>query len=255
MAVNVNTVYQTVLFILNKEQRGYVTPAEFNSLAAQVQDEIFESYFPDANQVNRQNQNNTQNSTEFFNIFKNISYKLTPFIEEVFFLENAPGSSDFLYPTGSGAIINKTVYNIGDIVSIYTGNSDVSSITQLVSKSDYNKIIRSKLTAPTKKNPIVYIKPSTDSTTGGILNISPKPSSVLVNVIFKPVNATWRFSTGTNSSYVYDSVNSTNFELDISEQSNIIMRILKYCGVIINNPTIIQTAAQDIQETSINEKS
>ena len=30
MAINVNTVYQTVLLILNKEQRGYMTPLEFN---------------------------------------------------------------------------------------------------------------------------------------------------------------------------------------------------------------------------------
>ena len=30
MAINVNTVYQTVLLILNKEQRGYITPDEFN---------------------------------------------------------------------------------------------------------------------------------------------------------------------------------------------------------------------------------
>lgn len=37
MAVNVNTVYQTVLYLLNKEQRGYVTPAEFNSVADMVQ--------------------------------------------------------------------------------------------------------------------------------------------------------------------------------------------------------------------------
>ena len=79
MAVNVNTVYTTVLYILNKEQRGYVTPTEFNSLAAQVQEEIFNSYFPDGNQVNRQNQQNTQNDTEFFNVFKDISYKLYPF--------------------------------------------------------------------------------------------------------------------------------------------------------------------------------
>ena len=79
MAVSVNTVYQTVLYILNKEQRGYITPAEFNSLAAQVQAEIFRSYFPDGNQVNRQNQNNTQNDTEFFNMFKDIAYKLYPF--------------------------------------------------------------------------------------------------------------------------------------------------------------------------------
>ena len=47
MAVNVDTVYQTVLAIANKEQRGYLTPEEFNSLAEQVQLEIFEKYFED----------------------------------------------------------------------------------------------------------------------------------------------------------------------------------------------------------------
>ena len=75
MAVGINTVYQTVLYVLNKEQRGYVTPAEFNRLAQLVQNEIFQSYFPDGNQLNRQNQNNTQNDTEFFNIFENNTLK------------------------------------------------------------------------------------------------------------------------------------------------------------------------------------
>ena len=46
MAINVNTVYQTVLLILNKEQRGYMTPTEFNSIGTQVQLEIFEKYCP-----------------------------------------------------------------------------------------------------------------------------------------------------------------------------------------------------------------
>ena len=48
--VNVNTVYSTVLLILNKEQRGYMTPQEFNSVADQVQLQIFEQYFEDLNQ-------------------------------------------------------------------------------------------------------------------------------------------------------------------------------------------------------------
>jgi hypothetical protein len=51
MAVNVNTVYRTVLLILNKEQRGYMTPDEFNKVAAQVQIEIFNKYFDDLNQL------------------------------------------------------------------------------------------------------------------------------------------------------------------------------------------------------------
>ena len=50
MAINVNTVYKTVLLILNKEQRGYVTPDEFNKIAAQVQLETFEQYGEDLNQ-------------------------------------------------------------------------------------------------------------------------------------------------------------------------------------------------------------
>ena len=259
MAVNINTVYQTVLFILNKEQRGYVTPAEFNSLAVQVQDEIFQSYLPDGNQVNRQNQNNTQNDTEFFNIFKNISYKLAPFIEEVAFSPTAIGSASFFYPLSNATgIANRSIYNIGDVVSTYLGNSNYDSITQLVSRSDYNKITRSKLTEPTKQQPIFYTSPSsliTNATTGALLNINPEPNTVLVNVLFEPSTPFWRFIPGPSNSYVYNSSSSVNFDLDISEQSDIIMRILKYCGVIINNPTIIQAAAQDVQETSINEKS
>ena len=53
MAINVNEVYQTVLLILNKEQRGYMTPDEFNKISTQVQLEIFEKFFEDYNQYIR----------------------------------------------------------------------------------------------------------------------------------------------------------------------------------------------------------
>ena len=48
--ISVDTVYQTVLALANKEQRGYITPQEFNLFANQVQQEIFEQYFYDTNQ-------------------------------------------------------------------------------------------------------------------------------------------------------------------------------------------------------------
>jgi hypothetical protein len=43
--VNIDNVYNTVLVITNKDNRGYITPEEFNRLANQAQNEIFESYF------------------------------------------------------------------------------------------------------------------------------------------------------------------------------------------------------------------
>ena len=53
MAVSIDTVYQRVLSIANKEQRGYITPQEFNLLANQAQMELFEQYFYDVNQFSR----------------------------------------------------------------------------------------------------------------------------------------------------------------------------------------------------------
>ena len=53
MAVNINTIYQRVLALTNKEQRGYVTPQEFNLFANQAQLDIFEQYFYDINQFRR----------------------------------------------------------------------------------------------------------------------------------------------------------------------------------------------------------
>ena len=255
MAVNINTVYQTVLYVLNKEQRGYITPAEFNSLASQVQDEIFQSYFPDGNQVNRLNQNNQQNDTEFFNMFKDISYKLYPFENEVTFAYNT--ISDCFYYNGTGVI-----YKLGEIISTYnTLNPTYNSITQLTSKSDYSQITRSKLTAPTVSYPIAFttnaVIPTIPVTLARlVIKVSPTPNSLSVNVLFKPTTPNWAFTTGNLGQYIYDnSASSVDFELDISEQTNLVTQILKYCGIIINDPTIIQAAAQEAQQISINEKS
>ena len=62
MAISVDRVYQTVLAIANKEQRGYITPQEFNLFANHAQNEIFEQYFYDLNQFRRIPGNSTVTS-------------------------------------------------------------------------------------------------------------------------------------------------------------------------------------------------
>ena len=49
MAISIDTVYQKVLALANKEQRGYISPQDFNLFADQAQMEIFEQYFYDLN--------------------------------------------------------------------------------------------------------------------------------------------------------------------------------------------------------------
>ena len=44
-----NAIYQKILTLANKEQRGYVTPQEFNLFADRAQNEIYENYFHQLN--------------------------------------------------------------------------------------------------------------------------------------------------------------------------------------------------------------
>tara|TARA_R110002153_G_scaffold152504_2_gene304099 strand:- start:139 stop:900 length:762 start_codon:yes stop_codon:yes gene_type:complete len=253
MAVNVNSVYQTVLYIINKEQRGYITPAEFNSLATQVQDEIFNSYFPDGNQVNRLNQSNNQNDTEFFNMFKDIAYKLYPFERVV----------DFLYDSstlGWGSILN--IRQLGEVISTYTSQPQYDSITELVSKKDYEKIIRSKLTQPSKQSPICTVtqvnslNASLQVPIGDLLiQVYPNPNLLNINCLVSPVAPQWGFTVGPQGQYLFNGGTSVNFQLIEGERSNIIINILKYCGIIINDPTIIQAAEQESRAAEANLKS
>ena len=53
--VNVDTVYQTVQALANKEQRGYLTPQEFNLFAIQAQKDIFEQYLYDLDAIRAEN--------------------------------------------------------------------------------------------------------------------------------------------------------------------------------------------------------
>ena len=48
--ISIDTVYQTVLALANKEQRGYISPQEFNLYANHAQMEVLEQYFYDLSQ-------------------------------------------------------------------------------------------------------------------------------------------------------------------------------------------------------------
>ena len=260
MAVSVNTVYQTVLYLLNKEQRGYITPEEFNKLATQVQLEIFEDYFSDANQLVRKDQINAQNDSEFFNPVKDIEYKLYPFQKEV----------TFTYDTVNDIwVTTENVYKIGDVIANYTlnqQNPNISSVAELTTIKDYNLITRSKLTAPTKSYPLFYISSQTDSVTldkTSSLKVFPKPDTLLCNILSTPSNVYWGYTIGSVGQFSYNNSlyspsnpnGSLNFQLDISEQTNIILNILKYCGMIISDGNIIQAAMNEIQQNKVNLKS
>ena len=102
MAVNVDKVYQRVLAIANKEQRGYITPQEFNLLANQAQLEIFEQYFYDINQFGRV----PGNSTEYSDMLNILEEKISFFEKD---------HTDMSAVSGATATLPTDVYRLGTV--------------------------------------------------------------------------------------------------------------------------------------------
>ena len=125
MAINVNTVYTTVLSILNKEQRGYLTPDEFNKLATQVQLEIFENYFEDMNQQLRV----PQTTSEYFNRHKNIDECLS-----IFKTISSPTVVNVGNVLGFSLTANGTGYSTGQNIST-TGGSGTGLTVDIITQT------------------------------------------------------------------------------------------------------------------------
>tara|TARA_R110000824_G_scaffold8140_3_gene36908 strand:+ start:1757 stop:2536 length:780 start_codon:yes stop_codon:yes gene_type:complete len=259
MAINVNTVYQTVLLLLNKEQRGYITPTEFNSIATQVQLEIFEKYFEDMNQLIRVPQAEGDYSNRVANLDEKLSIFKT-FGDPTYDGATTPNTPYFVLPStdGYGATVN--FYRLG--VVTYNDIYGLPVETERLSRTDFYNIERSPLTKSTKSFPTylyennkLFINPKTINTTGDIS----------VDYVRKPNNVLWNFTVGTLGQYIYDSsaynpanvpaTGSVNFELHESEQTDVIIKILLYAGVVIKDPQIIQIAAQTAQSNEVNSKS
>ena len=254
MAINVDTVYKTVLLILNKEQRGYITPDEFNKTATQVQLDIFEQYFDDLNQQLRV----PQTDYDYADRQMRIDEKISPFKTEGNCVYN---SGKFNLPStdaeGNSVIYNGTepttgqvaFYRLGTVV--YSPSIGFPTEIQMLQRNDFYNIEKSPLTASTKEFPTflyennkLIIRPVTIT------------SGISASFLRKPKNVKWSYLIGNLGQYIYDSSpNSQNFELHASEQTEVITRILLYSGVIIRDPQIVQVAASEIQKNEINQKS
>ena len=230
MAINVNTVYRTVLLILNKEQRGYLTPDEFNKIASQVQLEIFRSYIDDYNQLSR----TQQPEATYADRISLLQEKISIFEKTV--TSNLSGPSPITLPTD--------LYKMGSIV--HNGANEL----QKIQKSELYTLNQSPLTAPTIKYPVYY-------TEGNTYVCIPINSGTLTsNYIKAPADVVWNFTIPSGQNYYeYDPSGSIDFEIHVSEQTEVILKILLYAGVVIEDPSIVQAAAAQVQKQEINQKS
>jgi len=240
--VSINTVYQKVLAFANKEQRGYITPQEFNLFADQAQDEIFEQYFYDLNQYSR----NPEGSEEYSNIVSNINEKIVPF-EKNSGMQLGAISTDGSYQI---AVLPTTdFYRLGTVIS--NGTIEVEEVQQ----NEILYINGSPLTKPTATRPVfvrvrtnrVHLYPSIQDPAVG------STGTHSCNYIVKPLKPNWGYIV-LDGKAMFDSINSSNFELHPSEENELVYKILKFAGIAIKNEYIAKAGATLEQAQTQQEK-
>ena len=220
MSVNVNTVYSRVLAILNKEQRGFLTPQEFNLFANQAQMDIFEQYFYDINQFSRM----PGNSTEFSDMLNILNEKIAPFIKEA-----------TLSTFDNGALTHPAdFYRLGNI---RIGNNEA----QRLNRNEYLVVNASPLTKPSDTFPVFFEKEYGFVVYG--TSALPKQSGVTIDYIKRPATVQWA-GVNVNGVPQYNSGSSTNFDLHDSEETELVIKILELAGVLLKQLEVTQYAGQ-----------
>lgn len=242
MSISVDTVYQRVLSILNKEQRGYVTPQEFNLFANQAQLDLFEQYFYDINQFGRIPGNNTEYS-DMLNI---LNEKIN-----IFETSAIPGRVGLyftfppdLYRLGTVVYKNETTNSFG-----VTSTEAIEA--ERINANEFLYINSSPLTKPQNIRPI-FVANSNGIRIYGDSEITGN-TNVEIQYIRKPAKVEWKYQTIFGEA-LYDATYSVNFELHPSDETELVIKILELAGLLVKDLSVYQIANSEEQETIQQEK-
>ena len=226
--VNIDTVYQQVLAIANKEQRGYITPQEFNLFANLAQREIFEQYFYDLANFELRDSVKTMNvdTTDLVN------QKL-----DFFYRTLGPGQVNGFNTVGNAVELPDFVYRVKRV--------EFSSVkAEYFKPSEYSTIVNSgPLTRPSPMSPAYTLRTANGGVGFRILvNIgTPITSGFGIHVYRLPAEPQWGYFVVAGKALHDPNPNkTTHFELHESEQPELVYKILKLAGVSMKHQDILQ---------------
>ena len=222
--VNVDTVYQRVLALANKEQRGYITPQEYNLFANQAQMDIFEQYFYDLNQFRRL----PGNDTLYADMVDILEDKISIFKYGPNTL-SASGTNISDIQTGT----NFELYRITDL-------NFEGKVLEEIRYEDYYKL-QTPLTKPSTSRPVFWKK-------DGEIHWEGADGAVGAHWIRRPVKVEWN-SLGTG---LY--VSGVDFELHDSEETKLVIKILGLAGITLKDPGLYQIAGAEDNKNIQQEK-
>ena len=222
--VKIDTVYQTVLALANKEQRGYITPQEFNLFATQAQMGIFEQYFYDLNQFLRMPGNNTSHSD------------MVDLLEEKISLFEQTNAV-----VGNGSQLPANLYKLQNVMWKDV-LQNIKYNAEYIDSKTWQQMRGTSLIKPTDKN-LIYTRNAYGIS---VVGVSGKSSEVTCDYIKAPQNPNWTYVVVDQKAlYNPNATDHHDFELHHSEQTELVTRILSLAGITLKDQSLYQMASNE----------
>lgn len=244
----INSVRNTVLSVLNKNNYGYISPSDFNLFAKQAQMEIFEEFFSEYNKIINM-ENARMSGTDYANLRKALEEAVETFIVTSTLTQVTPASNRFFLPSVSTTgfdyfMINKILcYDASGPTRVFKGEAEK------VTHSKITMLVNSNLTAPTELYPAYTQEGSSLTVYPATINL---PNEVEANYFRYPKDPKWTYVTLANGEPVFNQsqLDYQDFEVPIEDEIKLVSKILQYAGMSIREIEAVQFGGNEEQKQS-----
>lgn len=237
-------VYSILKDLANKDARGMVTPAQFNSFAGHAQIKIYNSLFNEFQQNKRLSLRQATAGRDK-NRVKQLQEDLSVFSKSVTITTDSSNVGTFDKPDDLARIISMTTF--GDW---FLDQTTTEPIQLIYDEEKLDMILRSDLSVPTEDNPVALVSheimvfptsvrkiklryyktpEGVSPTTGNRVALQPK----------------FGYTTSTSGQEVYDVDNSVDFELPNHYVPELVLEISKMVGINLRESEVYSYAQNE----------
>jgi hypothetical protein len=218
---SVNAVYSTLKDLVNKDQKGFVTPAVFNNLAGIAQLNIYNRLFDTLKDAKRTRKAQFDPARDK-SLEKRIQEDLSSFARNQT-ITRADGV--FAKPDDLSRIISATTFG-----SIVLGQSTRTPIEMLYDEDKIERILRSNISSPTESFPIALVSDD--------IEVFPQTINRIQLRYYKiPNNPTYAYAT-VNGVEIYNSLGSVDFDLPDHYSAMLVAEIAELIGLNLRDQAV-----------------
>lgn len=232
---SVQAVYNTLKDAVNKEQRGFVTPAMFNNFAQVAQLNIYNRMFDEMKDAHRKTRANF-NPKKDKSYYKRVEEDLAGFVRTVN-ITKANGVFDKDPNSDLARIISATTFG-----TIIMGTSTRVPLELVYDQGQIDRILISDLTAPSEQHPVALVGEDIEVFPSSIQRITLRyykyPQGRTLAGVRSPNLPNYAVTTvdGTDT---FDVTSSIDFELPDHYLSDLVYEVAQMAGLSIRDNALV----------------